>query len=259
MTVDHYAGAAKRWAEGATIVYRPIAHDLLAASPHRLTGRTVVDAGAGTGVVSDRLSELGARPVAIDMSHDMMAWNAVRRPPAAVADVNRLPLHDGAVDDMVAAFVFNHVTQPEAAIAEAARVIRPGGALLARVYSNSSRSEVRDALDLAQQSEGWRAPKWYVQLKQSAARLLGSAENMAATASAAGLAEVTVDECAVEVGVTKADQLVDYRLGQAQFAAWLATFDPRAALEMRDRLVESIRPIMQPYRPIVVFLAAQVR
>ncbi len=258
MTVDFYAGAARRWADGATIVYGPIAHRLLDTSPHRLTGRTVLDAGSGTGVVSSALIELGARPVAADLSHDMLAWGARRRPPAVVADVARLPLRDDAVDDAVAAFVYNHLTEPGAALTEAARVTRAGGAVLACVYASSSRSEVRDALDDAARAVGWRAPYWYTHLKQTATPVLGDADKMAHAARQAGLVDVTADEESVDVGVEEPEQLVDYRLGQAHFASWLDALEPGKADEIRDRLVETIRPIMAPYRPTVVFLVARV-
>jgi SAM-dependent methyltransferase len=258
VSVDHYDGAARRWAEGASIVYRPIAGQLLATSPHPLAGRVVLDAGAGTGVASIALADLGARPVAVDLSVDMLAWDADRRPPAAVADVTRLPLRDGSVDDTVAAFVYNHLTQPEPALAEAARVTRPGGALLACVYANTSRSEVRDAIDQAARAEGWHTPDWYIEIKQRATPLLGTAEDMARVAKQAGLGDVHVDERPVDVGVIEAEQLVDYRLGQAHFAAWLNSLDPDRAEEVRGRLVGAIRPIMVPYRPIVVFLSAVI-
>lgn len=258
VSIDHYAGAARRWAEGATIVYRPIAGQLLATSPQPLTGRVVLDAGAGTGVASTALVAMGARPIAIDLSVDMLAWNARRRPPAAAGDVTRLPLRDGAVDDTVAAFVYNHLNRPELALAEAARVTRPGGALLACVYANASRSTVRDALDQAARTEGWQTPSWYLELKTQATPLLGSAENMARIAEQAGLIDVAVDERPVDVAVTEAEQLVDYRLGQAQFAAWLDELGAGPAEEVRDRLIDAIRPIMVPYRPIVVFLAARI-
>jgi SAM-dependent methyltransferase len=256
VTADHYAGAARPWAEGAAIVYGPIAHQLLDTSPHPLHGRVVLDAGAGTGVASTALGELGARPIAVDLSFDMLGWDSLRRPPAAVADVTHLPLGTGSVDDTVAAFVYNHLTRPEAAFVEAARVTRPGGALLACVYANASRSEVRDAVDEGARAEGWQVPSWYVHLKQFATPLLGSGEDMARVARGAGLVDVTVDERPVDVGVTEAEQLVDYRLGQAHFAPWLDALGPGRAGEVRGRLAEAIRPIMRPYRPIVVFLAA---
>jgi hypothetical protein len=51
---------------------------------------------------------------------------------------------------------------------------------------------------------------------------------------------------------------VSYRLGQHLYTPWLRQFDPAGAVEIRSRLVEAIAPMMAPYRPIVVFLAARV-
>jgi hypothetical protein len=67
---------------------------------------------------------------------------------------------------------------------------------------------------------------------------------------------IIVDEVAVEVGVTEAEQLVNYRFGQAHFADWLARIGAAAAEEIRRHAIEAVRPAMRPYRPIVVFLAA---
>jgi SAM-dependent methyltransferase len=256
VSVDHYAGAARRWAQGATIVYGPIAHQLLATTPHPLAERVVLDAGAGTGVASTAIIELGAQAVAIDISIDMLFWDAHHRPPAAVADVSRLPLRESSVDDTVAAFVYNHLSEPALGLAEASRVTRPGGGLLACVYANASRSEVRDAIDEAARSQGWRVPSWYLEIKQRATPLLGTAEDMARVAKQAALVDIVVDERPVDVGVTEPQQLVDYRLGQAHFAAWLDRLGPHHAEQVRARLVEAIRPIMAPYRPVVVFLSA---
>lgn len=131
MSDDRYAGAAHGWAHGATIVYGPIARQLVATAPHSLAGRTVLDLGAGTGVASVVLGELGALPVALDLSLDMLSWQATRRPPAAVADAYHLPLRDAAIDDTVAGFVFNHLTDPVAGMAETVRATRSGGPILA--------------------------------------------------------------------------------------------------------------------------------
>jgi hypothetical protein len=58
------------------------------------------------------------------------------------------------------------------------------------------------------------------------------------------------------VGVTEPEQLISYRLGQPLFASWLDRIGPRRAQEIASHAADAIRPIMQPYRPIVVFLAA---
>jgi len=256
VNADRYAGAGRRWATGATLVYGPIAAELVAMSPHPLAGRTVLDAGAGTGAVSAALAARRAHPVAMDLSIDMLAWNARARPPCAAADIRALPLPAGRVDAAVAAFVLNHLTEPRAGLTELARVTRAGGAVLAAVFSNASRSRARDRIDALAQEAGWQVPDWYLDLKTSAVPLLGTAGAMRAAASAARLAGILVQERPVDVGITKPGQLVSYRLGQPLFAAWLDRIGPRRAAEFAPHATGAIGPIMQPYQPIVVFLAA---
>jgi ubiquinone/menaquinone biosynthesis C-methylase UbiE len=259
MTVDFYAGAARGWDEGASLVYGPIARELIAFRRHSLRGHVVLDVGAGPGVASKALSEVGATPIAADLSHHMLAWRASERPPAMVADVTALPLRSASVDDVVAAFVLNHLVAPGAALVEMTRVTRSGGGLLACVYSSVSGNTVRDSLDDAARHEGWRPPDWYVELKRSAIPLLASAEKMHAAAEQAGLVEITTDERPVDVGISEPEQLVDYRLGQAHFSGWIEELGPSKATDVRLRLIEQVRPIMQPYQPTVVFLASSVR
>jgi len=256
MTLDHYAGAGRRWAAGAALVYGPIARHVVATSPHSLAGRVVLDAGAGTGVASAALSEQGARPVGVDFSWDMLAWNAAARPPAAVADICALPLVDCAVDDCVAAFVLNHLFEPAAGLAELIRVTRPGGAVLAAVFANAAHSESRDCVDDTARGEGWQTPEWYLEIKTKATPILGTARDMGRTAEEAGLIDVAVEERTVDVGVTEPEQLVEYRFGQAQFTMWLDRIGPERAKEVRQRATDAVRPIMRPYLPTVVFLSA---
>ncbi len=225
-------------------------------SPRPLAGLTVLDAGAGTGAVSSVLAALGARPVAADSSFDMLAWNASARPPAVVADIRALPIRAGSADGAVAAFVLNHLAEPAAGFAELIRVTRPGAAVLAAVFSNVSRSQARDQVDAVAQDAGWQVPDWYADLKATAFPVIGTAAAMGAAARAAGLAEIVVQERPVDVGVTRPEQLVSYRLGHPAFTSWLDRIGPRRAGELASYAADAIRPIMQPYRPVVVFLAA---
>jgi len=140
--------------------------------------------------------------------------------------------------------------------AELARVTRAGGAVLAAVFSNASRSRARDRIDALAQEAGWQVPDWYLDLKTSAVPILGTADAMRAAASAARLAGILVQERPVDVGITKPGQLVSYRLGQPLFAAWLDRIGPRRAAEFASHATGAIGLIMQPYQPIVVFLAA---
>lgn len=253
---DHYARSGPRWGLGAALVYRPIAAALVATSPHPLTGRIVLDAGAGTGAVTAALHRHRARILAIGLSHAMLAWHAAARPPCAAADLRALPLPACAVDDCVAAFALNHLTDPEAGFAELARVTRPGGAVLATVFGNDSHNDARDRIDAAAEAAGWQAPAWYRELKTAAVPLLGTARGMAAAARRAGLAEVHAQKRLVDVGVTEARQLVRYRLGHPAFAAWLDAIGPRRAAALAEAAERAVGDAMEPYRPSVVFLRA---
>ena len=256
MTADHYAASGPRWALGAELVYRPIAAALVANSPHRLAGRTVLDAGAGTGAASAALRRCGATVLALDLSPAMLAWQAASRPPSAVADIRALPLPARSVDDAVAAFVLNHLADPAAGLAELARATRPGGAILAAVFAADSRSPARDRIDAAAGAAGWAPPAWYRALKATAAAVLGTAEAMAAAARAAGLAHIHAEQRAVDVGVTQPAQLVRYRLGHPAFTAWLDAIGPARASAFAADAERAIGDAMPPYRPSVVFLRA---
>jgi hypothetical protein len=127
MSADHYAGAAAGWASGASRVYGPLAVELVGHSPHPLSGRPlsgrrVLDVGAGTGCGSSALATVGALPLSLDLSHAMLRWNRNGRPPSLIGDVARLPVRDRAVDDVLAAdwyLEFKATTAPEVGSAEA--------------------------------------------------------------------------------------------------------------------------------------------
>jgi ubiquinone/menaquinone biosynthesis C-methylase UbiE len=253
-----YDGAADRWAAGASLVYGPLAHELVRRSPHPLAGRLVLDVGAGTGVGSDALRAVGARPVGLDLSLDMLSWRRPHRPPAVVASVDRPPIAPRAVDDVFASFVLNHVPHPVAAMRGLAATVRPGGAFLATVYATASTSPVRERIDEVARARGWVPPDWYTALKAEVVPLLGSRSAMQAAADDAGLVVGEVAEEPMDVGVTTPEQMVDYRFGQAHVSAWLTAIGPEAAAEVRDEAIAAIAPVMVPYRPVVVLLSATV-
>lgn len=253
---DHYAGAAEGWAGPVARVYGPLARDLVAAVPFPLAGSTVLDAGAGTGLVSAALLAAGARPVAIDLSLDMLRWRRAERPPAAVAEIDRIPLRTDGGDAALAAFVLNHLPDPAPALRALARVTRPGGAVMAAVFANSGNSAARDRVDEVAVAHGFRWPDWYRELKEVSAPQLGTVDRMRATAHGAGLADVRVEEYSVDVGLDGAADLVDYRLHQAHCRRWVTGLAPRHRERLRTAAIEAVEPIMEPYRPRIVRLVA---
>jgi len=107
-----------------------------------LAGRdlgTTLDLGCGTGNLLPRLAEWGARAdryVGADLSPEMLLGASARVSaspfPAALlaASSAAIPLRDGSVCTVVSASTLHDWDHPEGALAEARRVLRPGGRLL---------------------------------------------------------------------------------------------------------------------------------
>ncbi|MCA1835080.1 MAG: hypothetical protein LC721_01555, partial [Actinobacteria bacterium] len=130
------------------------------------------------------------------------------------------------------------------------------GALLASVYSTAHRSAARDLVDAVAHAHGFAFPDWYLALKANVFPLLGDAPAMARAAAANGWRVRDIVEQAVDVGVRTATDLVDYRFGQAMYAVWLAGLPLANRRAVRQAVIDAVTPVMQPYRPIVVLLAA---
>ena len=92
-------------------------------------GLDVVDLGAGTGHYARLALARGARSaIAIDSTAEMLA-HAPR--PSVVADVTELPFRGESADVAIAGLLLSFVSSLEAALREVARLLRPGGLLIA--------------------------------------------------------------------------------------------------------------------------------
>lgn len=106
----------------------------LAGSEDGRPGRAL-DAGCGTGANLVLLAGVAGQTVGVDLAPAALALARRRgRGRLAVADVNRLPFDDRAFDLVLCADVFEctEVDEP-AALAELARVTRPGGRIIVTV------------------------------------------------------------------------------------------------------------------------------
>lgn len=98
-------------------------------------GLDVAELGCGTAYVSAHLARLGARPVALDLSHHQLTSALACqdrfgvRFPLVEADGEVLPLAAASVDLVVSEYGVAPWCDPARWLPEAARILRPGGRL----------------------------------------------------------------------------------------------------------------------------------
>jgi SAM-dependent methyltransferase len=241
-------GAA--WQAGPGPIYDRLADVALGRCPVPIVGASVLDVGAGTGAATRAARARGAtRVVAVDSAFGMLAVDAPRRPPAAVADARALPLRAGAFDVVVAAFSLNHVDDPAIALAEAARVVRRGGAIVVTAYANEDTHPVKAAVEGAATARGWNSDGWYEELKSGAVPLLATTDRAVAAARDAGLADTRAERVDVSFPDLRAHELVAWRLGMANVAPFVAALAPPArdalAADATARLGEDPPPLVR--------------
>ncbi len=132
MERDYWEEHAGWWQDGFTGGVDPeYEEQILPLAVEVLDGcERVLDIGCGEGQVARRLAGTGASTViGVDPSRAQLA-EARRRgggPFYARAAAESLPFPDGRFDAVVACLVFEHIRAVDAAIAEVARTLRPGG------------------------------------------------------------------------------------------------------------------------------------
>jgi SAM-dependent methyltransferase len=144
---EFFESAAGQWDRLRQDLFGRASH--LVALPGLLDDRWVVgDLGCGTGEVAATLAPFVGRVIAVDRSADMLqaAERKLREHPNV--DVRRgeleaLPIADGELDAATLMLVLHHVPDPAAALAEAARALRPGGRLLILDMLPHDREEYR--------------------------------------------------------------------------------------------------------------------
>lgn len=104
-------------------------------------GDRVLDLGTGPGLVAAAAARRGADVVGIDFSGAMLAEARRRHPDLEFreASAESLPFRDGAFDAVAGNFVLHHSGCPDRVLAEARRVLRPGGRAAFTVWAEVSR------------------------------------------------------------------------------------------------------------------------
>lgn len=134
--------------------------DLLA----RATGERILDLACGPGHAAAAVAASGRRAVGVDFSPSMIEAARSLHPHIEflVADVEDMPFADGAFDQAVCNFGFQHFPDIDRAVREIARVVAPGGGIIFSCWSDEPRNEAAHILNGALERCGaapCRAPK----------------------------------------------------------------------------------------------------
>jgi len=125
-------------------------YDLVAADVRRHCppGGLVLDVGCGSALVADRIRDIDATYIGFDFGGHHIEYAAKKyaditdrrlRTAFARGDAQVIPFADASIDVVVLSEVIEHLIQPELAVWEIARVLKPGGVL---VMTTNNASEV---------------------------------------------------------------------------------------------------------------------
>jgi demethylmenaquinone methyltransferase/2-methoxy-6-polyprenyl-1,4-benzoquinol methylase len=104
-------------------------------------GEKILDIAAGTGTSAKALAKSGAEVVALDFSPGMVAEGRKRHPGLTFVegDAEALPFPPGSFDVVTISFGLRNVNNPQLALGEMYRVLKPGGRLVICEFSHPPR------------------------------------------------------------------------------------------------------------------------
>lgn len=102
------------------------------------TGKDVLEVGCGTGLILSRTARFARQAIGIDLSGGMLQKAQQRGLHVVQASATALPLAAASVDVAYSFKVLAHIPDIQGALREMARVVRPGGWVLAEFYNARS-------------------------------------------------------------------------------------------------------------------------
>ncbi|MDR2256928.1 MAG: demethylmenaquinone methyltransferase [Arthrobacter sp.] len=136
-----FDGVARRYdltndvlALGQTYHWRRV----VVAAVDAVPGQRVLDLAAGTGTSSEPYADAGVDVVACDFSEGMLEVGRRRRPDInfVQGDAMNLPFEDNSFDAATISFGLRNVQDPDKALREMYRVVKPGGRIVVAEFSD---------------------------------------------------------------------------------------------------------------------------
>jgi SAM-dependent methyltransferase len=203
-------------------------------------GMRVLDVGCGTGGALVLARARGAFVTGLDVSEPLLAvaHQRLEGSELVLGEADSLPFDDGSFDAVVGINAFQFAADPHTALAEAARVLAPGGRVVASLFAEPDRSEstaIHRALSTLTPSTD-AAPK-------HAPYLLSEPGNLASAFTSAGLSTLETGEVSTVWSYPSTAALVRGILSSAGGARVLDVVDREtAATAITTAAAEFVRP-----------------
>jgi len=130
-----------------------------------VSGKKILDVGAGTGRLALRLSKLGAELTALDVSESMLEKLKAKsyKLKALIGDAESLPFENESFDIVVATFLIVHLKALKRFFNEAYRVLKPDGLFLVTNINQRKAPEIKVGKDLVEVESYYHRPEKVVE------------------------------------------------------------------------------------------------
>lgn len=207
-------------------------------------GARVLDVACGTGFVAravrDALAD-GGTVTGVDLNPGMLEQARAAAPDIDwhQAPADALPFPDGSFDAVLCQQGMQFFPDLDAAVAECARVLAPGGRLVATVWAPLERSPYFQAQQAVAAAIG--GPE---EGADFAAAFACSADRLTGAFSAAGLGQVTVEELRPEITLPPLEQFVAGHFSALPWGSAIGT-DPEARARALQMMADALREALK--------------
>lgn len=150
-SAEYFERVAGQWDSLRTGYFGEAVRDAAIARAYLRPEMVVADVGSGTGFMAAGLAPLVAKVYAVDGSAAMLEagrenLRGFGNVELRLADGATLPFEDAALDALFANMYLHHCTDPQAAISEMVRVLKPGGRLVITDMDQHAHVWLRDEM-----------------------------------------------------------------------------------------------------------------
>ena len=230
------AKAGRYQSTWGTVTMQPISAVLAAARIER--GSQLLDCGAGPGTLCHEASLLGAEVVGCDYSQEMVRIASAHYPELEFfhGDAERLSFGDCSFDAVTLNYLLLHVAEPERALCEAARVLRPGGRLVYTLWLPPTQSPglklIFDAIK-AYADSSVIPPAGDIFLYSDPAKAIGSLEQI-------GFKEISCSEFPSFWEVESAEQFFGAVQAGTRMGGLIDLQEPKVKEQIRQHIAQNI-------------------